>query len=132
MADILAKAESMDELRIVLPWPPSVNHYWRNFRGRMVIGAKGRAYRHAVIASVIEQNVPRDRISCRLAVSIDAYPPDNRRRDIDNINKALLDAIVAAEVIEDDGLIDALSIIRFDAEKDGRVEVRIREYAKVV
>ena len=132
MADILAKAESVDELRIILPWPPSVNHYWRNFRGRMVIGARGRAYRHSVIAAVIEQGVPRDRISCRLAVSIDAYPPDNRRRDIDNINKALLDAIVAAEVIEDDGLIDALSIIRFDPTKDGRVEVRIREYGKVV
>ena len=82
----------MHEIRLTLPWPPSVNHYWRNFRGRMVIGAKGRAYRHAVIASVIEQGIPRDRISCRLAVSIDAYPPDNRRRDIDNINKALLDA----------------------------------------
>ena len=120
----------MREIRLTLPWPPSVNHYWRNFRVRMVIGAKGRAYRHAVIAAVIEQGVSRDRINCRLAVSIDAYPPDNRRRDIDNINKALLDAIVAAEVIEDDGLIDALSIIRLDPAKDGRVEVRITEYNK--
>ena len=120
----------MFEICLTLPWPPSVNHYWRNFRGRIVIGAKGRAYRQAVIASVIEQGVPRDRISCRLAVNIDAYPPDNRRRDIDNINKALLDAIVAAEVIEDDGLIDALSIIRLDPAKDGRVEVRITEYNK--
>lgn len=36
---------------ILLPYPPSVNRYWRNFRGRMVVSAEGRAYKqHAALA----------------------------------------------------------------------------------
>ena len=119
-------------MRIVLPWPPSINHYWRNYRGRIVISADGRAYRQTVSYRILEQGIPRDNLNCRLAVRIDAYPPDKRRRDLDNIQKALLDAIVAADVIEDDSLIDALSITRHDACEDGKVIVRIRPYVKAM
>jgi crossover junction endodeoxyribonuclease RusA len=35
-------------IEITLPWPPSVNTYWRNFDGRMIISAKGREYRETV------------------------------------------------------------------------------------
>ena len=30
---------------VMLPYPPSVNRMWRNFRGRMVMSAEGRAYK---------------------------------------------------------------------------------------
>ena len=52
-----------------------------------------------------------------------------RRRDLDNIQKALLDALVHADVIEDDSLIDALSIQRHEAKEEGEVIVRIQPYA---
>ena len=119
-------------LELTLPWPPSINHYWRNFRGRTVISSEGRQYRLDVSYRILEQGIPRDNLNCRLAVRIDAYPPDKRRRDLDNIQKALLDAIVAADVIEDDSLIDALSITRHDACEDGKVIVRIRPYVKAM
>ena len=32
-------------------------------------------------------------IGGRLAVQVEVFPPDNRRRDIDNVFKALLDAM---------------------------------------
>ena len=35
-------------IEITLPWPPSVNTYWRNFDGRMIISARGREYRETV------------------------------------------------------------------------------------
>ena len=69
-------------------------------------------------------------VPAAVAVSIDAYPPDKRRRDLDNIQKALLDALVHADVIEDDSLIDALSIQRHEAKDEGEVIVRIQPYAK--
>ena len=119
-------------MRIVLPWPPSINHYWRNYRGRTVISQDGRLYRQTVAYRILEQGIPRENLNCRLQVSIDAYPPDKRRRDLDNIQKALLDAIVAADVIEDDSLIDALSIQRHEAKDEGEVIVRIQPYAKEV
>ena len=33
---------------MVLPYPPSINSYYRTFRGRMLISAKGREYRKVV------------------------------------------------------------------------------------
>ena len=118
-------------IEIKLPWPPSVNHYWRNYRGRTVVSQDGRLYRQTVSYRILEQGIPRENIRSRLSVSIDAYPPDKRRRDLDNITKALLDAIVAADVIEDDSQIDSLSILRHDAKGDGEVIVRIKEYGPV-
>ena len=122
----------MDELRIVLPWPPSINNYWRNYRGRTVISAKGRQWKKDALVELIAQGIPRNRISCRLAVWIDQYPPDRRRRDIDNPVKVAADLLVSAEVIADDSLIDALSIQRHEPQAPGKFVIRIQEYAKVV
>ena len=35
-------------LEIELPYPPTLNHYWRMWRGRMVISQEGRTYRSTV------------------------------------------------------------------------------------
>ncbi len=112
-------------LRFRLPYPPSVNHYWRVMRGRMVIGRKGRDYRAAAAVAVLEQRVPRERLDGPLRVSLVAYPPDLRRRDLDNTLKALLDAIVAIGVIEDDSGIDDLRVVRGPVRPRGEVEVAI-------
>ena len=50
-------------MRIVLPWPPSINHYWRNYRGRIVVSADGRQYRQTVSYLILEQGIPRDNLS---------------------------------------------------------------------
>lgn len=98
-----------------LPWPPSVNSYWRHvvFRrgARVLISETGRAYRKTVSAIVGAQGA-RKALSGRLSVSIIAYPPDRRKRDLDNILKSLLDSLTHAGVIEDDGNIDRLQVSR--------------------
>jgi crossover junction endodeoxyribonuclease RusA len=118
-------------LELTLPWPPSINHYWRNFRGRTVISAKGRQWQKDAMAELLLQGVPRNKLSCRLAISIDQYPPDRRRRDIDNPVKVANDLLVYAGVIADDSLIDALSIHRHDPVAPGKFVIRIREYVKM-
>lgn len=115
-------------IEFALPWPPSVNHYWRNFRGRMVIGARGRAYRKAAIEAISDQAVPTDGIGGPLKVELVAFPPDRRRRDLDNLQKALLDSVVAAGVIEDDSHIDDLRVVRGAVFPGGKVEVVIRPF----
>ncbi len=112
-------------ISFTLPYPPSVNHYWKPFRGRMVIGRAGREYRTAALLEICGQNVPRNSLSGRLRVEMVIYNPDNRRRDLDNIQKALLDALVISEVIEDDGNIDELHIVRGPVKKGGSVTVWI-------
>ena len=64
----------------------------------------------------------------RLRVEVVAHAPDHRRRDLDNLHKATLDALEHAAVYADDGQIDDLRIRRGDVDKDNpRLEVVIVE-----
>lgn len=97
-----------------MPWPPSVNHYWRTVQGRMIISKKGREYRDAVSELAARESWPKLGAQ-RLAVAIEAWVPDRRRRDLDNVLKALLDAMTHAGVWDDDSQIDDLRIFRAPA-----------------
>jgi crossover junction endodeoxyribonuclease RusA len=96
-------------IEITLPWPPSVNTYWRTFNGRMIISAKGREYRESVAEQVAEQDSAKQ-YTGKLRVEIEAWRPDNRRRDLDNLLKAVLDGCTHANVWEDDSNIVDLRI----------------------
>lgn len=90
-----------------LPYPPSMNRYWRSVQNRVLISAEGRKYREAVIAEVDGY-----KLDGRLKVEIEATMPDKRRRDVDNLFKAALDALTHAQVWLDDSQIDDLRIVR--------------------
>ena len=34
----------------VLPYPPSVNRYWRSVKGRAILSSEARAYRREVVS----------------------------------------------------------------------------------
>lgn len=114
---------------LTLPFPPSVNRYWRNVSGKTLISEQGRAYRKHVSASVYAQRPPLG-LTQRLAVDIVALMPDRRRRDLDNLLKATLDALQHAGVYEDDSQIDDLRIVRGQGHAPGgELVVQIREVA---
>lgn len=113
----------MSSIEISLPWPPSSNTYWRRNGGRYFISKKGQEYREYVakecyaLAGIFN---PED----RLRLKIKAFPPDRRKRDLDNLFKSVLDSIQAAQVYKDDCQIDKLSIERMP-EHEGRIEVLV-------
>lgn len=109
---------------LVLPWPPSINRYYRRVGERTLISRQGRAYRANVNASVIEQGSPKLG-TARLTIHATAHPPDKRNRDLDNLWKSILDALEFAQVFKDDNQIDDLRITRNGPKKPGRVEVTI-------
>lgn len=112
-------------LILSLPWPPSVNRYWRSVNGRVLISREGRAYRRAVEGERMVQAPQHRRIDMPVAVTISAHPPDRRRRDIDNVLKALLDSLQSAGVFADDSQIDRLTIERASRVDGGRVLVGV-------
>ena len=115
-----------------LPWPPSVNSYWRTatIHGsqRTLISAKGRAYTGEVKLALRDTLYRHLKITERVSVVMDLYPPDNRTRDVDNHIKAVFDSITKAGLWEDDSLVDRLIITRREVERPGRVTVGIEDY----
>lgn len=102
---------------INLPWPQSVNSMWRTPRtgplaGRTMLSEEGRQYRKAVADQVLVQRIRSLGADARLAVHIEAWVPDRRRRDLDNILKAAMDSLTHAGVWADDEQIDSLTIVR--------------------
>ena len=112
-------------IEITLPWPPSVNTYWRNVNGRTVISAKGREYRETVGDQMILQKQVKH-FTGRLRVEIEAFRPDKRRRDLDNLLKATLDGLAHAGVYEDDSQIVDLRIY-WAKDIGGMLKIKIEE-----
>ena len=115
----------MPTLELILPYPPTTNHYWRHVGNKVLISLSGRHYRSNVQKLLLLQRVKP--IEGRLAVEVDVYPPDARRRDLDNIQKSLLDSLKHGGAYLDDSQIDDLHTRRCEKVLDGKVVVRIRE-----
>jgi len=113
----------VEALTIELPYPPSVNHYWRRVGARTLISREGRRFRRSVCARLAVRKAQP--MTGRVAVHVTAHPPDRRRRDLDNAMKALLDALAHGGVYEDDGQIDRIEIERGEVAPGGKVVVRI-------
>jgi crossover junction endodeoxyribonuclease RusA len=123
-------------LRFSLPYPPSVNTYWRHTvvggkfkksRASVFLSDAGKRYRTAAMYAMNVARVPRHALKGRLAVRIVAHPPDARVRDLDNLCKGVLDALVHNSVIIDDGHIDDLHLTRGAPMRDGSLDLAITE-----
>lgn len=112
-------------IELLLPYPPTMNHYWRRGRHGTFISADGRNFRRSVGIIAAADRVPM--LTGPLAVFIRMTPPDRRRRDIDNILKPLLDALQHAGCYEDDNQIEQLTIRRRPPINGGNVLVTITE-----
>lgn len=108
---------------LVLPYPPTVNLYWRNVvvggRARVLLSKDGRAYKQAVANLAVARGVQP--ISGALAITGRFYRP-RRVGDLDNLIKGTLDAL-AGFAYHDDAQIEELHLYRFDDKDNPRAEV---------
>lgn len=113
-------------MTITLPWPPSVNSYYRTYKNRTILSAAGRKYKKQAAAAIAAKVKTPPQYSERLEVELHLSPPDRRKRDIDNYAKATLDALQAAKIFLDDSQIDRLRIYRLDSTSKPHVLAIIR------
>lgn len=116
-------------MKLILPFPPSVNTYWRHpnkgaFAGKSLISSAGRKFQSAACAAIVEQlrRLPKP-TSAPASVEIVLFPPDNRIRDLDNYNKALFDALTHAGVWEDDSQVKRMLVEWGPVIPKGKVEI---------
>ena len=96
---------------------------------RVLISRDGRKYRESVKA--IAGRTGYATFKCPVQVELELFPPDNRRRDIDNSEKSLLDALTCAGVYEDDSLIYRITVTKREPmPPNGMAFIRISEYEK--
>lgn len=103
--------------------PPSVNHYWLASGKRRFISKQGKAYQH-IIKLLLGNREPSQK---RLKIDVEICFSDRRKRDLDNCLKALLDALVKAELCIDDEQFDVIHVKRGEVVKGGLTKVKVYE-----
>lgn len=120
-----------DDLIITLPFPLSANRIWRSFaRGKRVATIKTKEYRDwlddarpIAEAAMIVQGA--EVLTGPLAVTLSVRQPDRRKRDIDNMNKSVLDCLEGI-AFENDNQIEDLRTYWDGSDGPARCVVRLR------
>lgn len=129
MAKKILKRDAKMQITLELMWPPSVNHEWVKARGRIILAPKGRTYRAYVAGKLLAMRahgvLPKAPLTGDLAVAMELYPPDRRRRDVDNYSKAVLDALTHARLWRDDSQVKRQTVEVREPKSGGQVVLTI-------
>ncbi len=90
-----------------LPWPPSVNRYYRHVGPRVLISREGRKFRMMTVSRLAGKF---GKLTGPVRLTGEFYPPDARRRDLDNVLKCTLDSLVHAGLMDDDSQIKEIDV----------------------
>ncbi len=135
--NIVAPSVTTD-IKLTLPFPPSVNHYWhskivKNKKGRpgrlqimRYLSKRAKDFRADVQGCVFEQLGKAPRLKCGLAVIVHQHAGPGNVQDIDNGLKGLFDALEWAKVYVNDSQIDELLVIRKRRTAVARVDVILK------
>ena len=128
----LRKRKHHMEVNFTLPLPPSVNKMWRSAGKRWYLTKEAVEYKELVKYAVykaghigLSREKPLFNPKELLGIAIIVYPPNNRRMDLDNRAKGLLDALQDAFVYQDDFQIKKIYMEMKPKADVGAVHVRI-------
>jgi crossover junction endodeoxyribonuclease RusA len=103
--------------------PLSTNHIYKRHGFTIYMSAEGKAIKEAYQWEITQQY--KDKITYKgLEIEIRLFFGDKRKRDVDNHNKIILDAMTGI-VYADDNQIQALHIYKDYDKENPRVEVLV-------
>jgi crossover junction endodeoxyribonuclease RusA len=130
------------DINLILPYPPSVNHYWgtkvvtskltKKAKGRKrlivlrFLTKKAKQFRKDVALHVAEQIGRAPELRGRLAIIVRQHHGPGKVQDIDNCLKGLFDALEHCKIYRNDSQIDELLVVKKRRSAIGRVEVTIK------
>lgn len=111
-----------------LPYPPSANNLFINARRGRAKSPRYREWEGRALDAIRTQLPVIHTIKGAYHLLIRMTAPDRRRRDLDNMTKAISDLLVTARVIADDCNAQVINLHRSaDIIKGGAVEVIVSE-----
>jgi crossover junction endodeoxyribonuclease RusA len=111
-----------------IPWPPTINHYYiRAKSGQVIKNSSAQKYVHAVALMLRAKRLGEFAAASKLRVELRVYPPDARRRDLDNLCKCVLDVLQHAGLYSDDFSVSQLYVERMEQRPLGEIEVTISD-----
>lgn len=113
-------------LKLVLPFPISVNSMYSNHGRRRIKSKRYRLWRAKALEAITEQYTGLP-LSCDISLQIALSVPCKRRRDLDNHAKGLQD-VMTGTIIVDDCLIRELQMSWLPQSKGGYAELTITKY----
>lgn len=118
----------MDEIRLKLPYPPTVNHYYGTAGKHRYLKPQGKKFREDV-AYIIKQNNIKTLTDHEIMLTTWVTLPDKRERDLDNLNKAIQDSLSYGKAIESDKYIKYNLIVRKGYNKgNGFIQIELKKF----
>lgn len=109
-----------------LPYPPSTNSIWKKAGSRIYLSDDAIWFRSRVAHQIAQNGLQT--LSGSVCVSIEAYPPDRRQRDADNVLKATLDALAHGKLLANDSQVKRLAVEMHESvDQAGRLLVSIED-----
>ena len=112
-------------IHLHLPYPPSVNHLYSRSRYGVYLKPEAKKYRRQVTDCVLEQVGITKPLEGDVMMTLALYPPDAKRRDIDNGLKIICDSIQHAGLLSDDSQIKHLVVSMHPKEVPGNAYVSL-------
>lgn len=105
-------------MELNLPYPPSGNHMWKHAKGRHYLTTQAKDY-YRNVAYIVVNEGKMVNIDYEVEVECQLFPPDRRRRDLDNAWKVIADSLTKAGVWQDDKQIRKLTLEWGSVDKAG-------------
>lgn len=114
-------------MRLELPYPPTVNTYWRANGHRRYISPAGVKFTQEV-SLIVKSQKPKTFGDKKVAIRVIIHPRSRRKFDLDNTLKAILDALMKAGMYDDDSQIEYIEIARGDKVDGGKAVIHLYDY----